>query len=411
MGSKSSPKPPDPYQTANAQAQANKDAIITSARINRYNTETPWGSVSWEKPQEPSYSSPTPYAPSGASGIPGRPSFDMGFGGGTSNYGVGDPASSLEGWTQKISLSDPMQQQFDQSNDRALALGDLAMNRIGQIDTNRLDLSGLPPMVTGGISGGTRIGAQDRPDVVSNVDLGGLPELNKDYSADADKVEKATYDRLMMLMNPQFQERQRELDNRLAVMGLPVGGEAYGGEKDRYDRMRNEAELAAALESVGAGRAEQSRLFGIDSTARGQLVGERFGNANLNNDSRQQLFNESATLNSQRLANSAQGLQAQLANAQLGNQARQQMLSERMLERSQPMNELAQLLGGIPGLQTPQAPNVAQYQAAAPDIGGMIQSNYNTQANQHAAKKGGTSGLLGTLGGAAVGSDWFGELF
>ena len=48
--SPSAPTPPDPYQSAAAQAQANREALLTSAEINRYNEVTPFGSVSWLGP-------------------------------------------------------------------------------------------------------------------------------------------------------------------------------------------------------------------------------------------------------------------------------------------------------------------------------------------------------------------------
>jgi hypothetical protein len=50
MGKKSGPKAPDPKATAEAQAEANKEAIIASALVNRYDTTTPWGTVSWDRP-------------------------------------------------------------------------------------------------------------------------------------------------------------------------------------------------------------------------------------------------------------------------------------------------------------------------------------------------------------------------
>lgn len=401
MGSKSSksPKPPDPYKTADAQAQANKDAIITSALVNRTNTITPWGSVTWERPGQP------------------RNIFGSGIGGGKAgaigNFGKSlvmpgpTSAEGMSGWTQRISLSPAMQEQFDQQNARNIALGDLAQNRIGQIDTGEFSLSGLPQLATGLNTGQlpqmtTGLDTGQLPEMATSLDTSGLPELNQDYSADAQRVEQATFDRAMQLMNPQFQERERALQNRLAVMGQPVGGEAYGTEMDRYDRMRNEAELAAALQSVGAGRAEQSRLFDIASRSRGQLTDEQLASAGLAQQARQQGVAEQ--LSSADLARLArqQGVSEQQVSADLAQRARQQGVHERTLERQQPMNELAMLLGQQSALQAPQAPEAAQYQVAPADIAGLIQSNYQTQANQAGAKKGGTSNLIGQIGGALI---------
>src|SRR5690606_4534104 len=113
--------------------------------------------------------------------------------------------------------------------------------------------------------------------------------------------------------------------------------------------------LAAALDSVGAGRQEHSRMFDVNQ------------------------------------------------------RARQQGISDQQLERNQSYNELAMLMGQNPGMQTMNPPQTAQYQIAAPDRMGAEQlayqgalNNYNQQMNSNAAKKGGTTGLIGTLGSAAI---------
>lgn len=167
-----------------------------------------------------------------------------------------------------------------------------------------------------------------------------------DFSENAERVEKATYDRLQNLMADSFADRDRKLENRLAVMGLPVGGEAYGTEQDRSERMRNEADLNAGLESVRAGRTEAMNEFNADNTLR------RMG------------------------------------------------IDERLLERSQPFNELAAIMQGSPAINAPTAPNTAQYQIAPPDIQGLIQNQYATKAGNQSSKKGGATDLIGALGGS-----------
>lgn len=272
MGKKSGPKAPDPVKTAEAQAGASKEAIQESARLNRYNIDSPFGSVQWDKPSA-------------------------------------DPAT----WSQRIALSPGQQQQMQQQQQIGGELSRLAMGRAGQITEDPFDISGAP-------------------------------QLSTDFSGDAGRVEQSTYDRAMQLMRPGFEERGRRLETDLATKGLPIGGEAYSGEMGRFGRQQREAELAAAMEAVGAGRAEHSRMFGLSQAAR------------------------------------------------------QQALSDMQLERTQPMNELAALLQGSPALQGPQVPQAAQYQMAAPDIAGMIQSNYGTRAQQHAQKKAGTTDLAGQGG-------------
>jgi hypothetical protein len=264
------PNPPDPYATADAQTQANAAAIRESARVNRYNTTSPFGSTTWTRP-------------------------------------TADPAT----WSQRITLSPEQQQQLNQQNQVAIGLGNIALDRVGTIP------------------GG-------------DFNLQGIPELNTDFSGQADELERASYDRAMQLMRPGFEEQERRLQTQLANQGLPVGSEAYSSEMNRFGRNRSEAELAAALESVGRGRQEQSRLFGINQAAR------------------------------------------------------QQGISDRLLERTQPMNELAALLQGSPALQAPQVPQTAQYQQSPADISGLIQGNYQQQAQNANAAKGGIAQLGGT---------------
>lgn len=46
---KSSPSPPDPFKTAQAQAGANKEAIETSAKVSAVDTSAPWGSSTFTR--------------------------------------------------------------------------------------------------------------------------------------------------------------------------------------------------------------------------------------------------------------------------------------------------------------------------------------------------------------------------
>lgn len=276
MGKKSGPKAPDPVATANAQSQANKEAVTESARVNRFDSFSPFGSVTWNKPSA-------------------------------------DPST----WSQNTQLSEAGQAQLDQQNQLAELLGQAGITKAGQLPMDKFSLQGIP-------------------------------ELSTDFSGDASRVEQATFDRAMGLLSPQFQEQERRLTTSLANQGIPVSSEAYGTEMDRFGRNRDEFQLKAALDAVGAGRQEQSRMFGMNQAAR------------------------------------------------------QQGISDALTERTQGMNELAAILQGSPALGTPNVPQTAQYQMAPPDIAGLIQGNYQTKANQHGAMKGGLTGLAGTLGGAAI---------
>lgn len=270
MGGKSGPRPPNPYVVAEAQTQANRQAIADSAQMNRYNTVSPFGNVLWNRPNDPA-------AP----------------------------------WTQSIDLNPMQREQISQQQEIATGLGRLGLGQIDQIPTDRFSLEGLP-------------------------------ELRTDFGDQAGELERATYDRAMQLMTPGFEQQERRLQTQLATQGIPIGSEAYETETENFRRGMREAELAAALESVGRGRQEQSRLFGLNQAAR------------------------------------------------------QQGISDLVLERTQPMNELAALLQGSPALQTPQVPGTAQYQQSPADISGLIQGNYQQRSANRNAAKAGMANLAGS---------------
>jgi len=107
------------------------------------------------------------------------------------------------------------------------------------------------------------------------IDVSGLPELRTDFGAQGAELEDATFQRAMGLLSPVFDQREEQLRSQLRNQGLVAGSEAFDDEFGNFSRARNEAELAAAFDAVGAGRAEQSRLFGLNSAARQQGFGEQ----------------------------------------------------------------------------------------------------------------------------------------
>lgn len=346
--------------------------------------------------------------PRGAGG--GYDAAAAGGGGGAQPALIND----LAGWTRTTTLSPEMQQQFDLQNQLATGLSGQAMGRLNQMPTDQFSLGNYPQMTTGldmqGLPQASgQLDTQGLPQMAGGLDTQGLPGLNQDYSADAGRVEQATYDRLQQLMNPQFEERQRSLEAQLAATGNPLGSEGYQQELNRFQTGRQEADLAAALESVGAGRAEQSRLFDTASRARGQLTGEQLASAGLAQAARQQGMGEQQLGQQLALQARQQGVSEQLSGADLARMARQQGISEDQLVRNQNINELAALLQGTPAIGMPNSAEPAQYQVAAPDILGAQElqtqtqlQNARSQQQASSAKKGGTSGLIGQLGSAAI---------
>lgn len=131
-----------------------------------------------------------------------------------------------------------------------------------------------------------------------NLDFSGVNPVpsSADFSEDAKRVEQATFDRALGLLNPQFEQSQRRLDTRLVNAGLPIGSEAYGTEMGNFQRERDDTLSRLAMDAVGAGRAEQSRLFGQALTGRQAQLGDQLADVNLQNTQRAAAINENQAL-------------------------------------------------------------------------------------------------------------------
>ena len=200
---------------------------------------------------------------------------------------------------------------------------------------------------------------QARASLNAPLDFSGLPGISgmDDLAAGAQPLEQATYQRGMNLLQPGFDRQQNDLATNLANRGIPLNSEAYNDALNRLDRSQGGQLENLALSSVGAGRAEQSRLFGLEQSGR------------------------------------------------------QQALSELLTQRSQPINEIAALLQGSPAIQGPAFANPAQYSMQSPDIMGMTQNNYAMQAAQHRQGQSDLMGGLFGLGSAFLGMPGAGKLF
>lgn len=276
----SSPKPPDPFATAAAQAQANREAVRESALVNQINQITPFGTEKF----------------TGEIGTPDR--------------------------TRTITLNPADQANLDRQ--RAIASG----------------LFGL----------GQQVIPQAGAAVGSPLSFAGLPGISGagDLANQAQALEQATFQRGMNLLQPRFEQERAALESRLINQGLPIGSEAFGTGFGNLQRSQNEALENLALSSVGAGRAEQSRLFGLEQAAR------------------------------------------------------QQAIAELLTQRGQPLNELAALIQGAPAINLPNFQAPAQFGVQPPNIADLIQQNFAIQSQQAGQRQGDILGGLFGLGSAAI---------
>lgn len=239
------------------------------------------------------------------------------------------------------------------------------------------------------------------------------------FANEGGQLEEATYQRGLNRIDPYFEQQRQGLAQRLANQGLPIGSEAYNEALNRFDRSRSDALENLALSSVGAGRAEQGRLFGqalagrqFDAgeagrgfrerlAAEGQYAGQR--NQALRNmlASQSQQFGQQHALDQFGAGQQQQAFQNLLAGQgqQFGQQfgldqfgaqqqgqtfnqdmaRRGQSIREQMMMRQQPIQDLGTLLGMAGQVQAPQFQPVQQMGPMAPNYGQYAQSNYMAQ--------------------------------
>lgn len=151
---------------------------------------------------------------------------------------IGRPGSA--NFREVIKLDPREQSLFNQGQNIRLGLQDFAQQQLPQL---------------GGVLGSPVLGGQDLTD-------------------SAGELERATFERGESLLRPGFERDQERLENQLLQRGLPRSSEAAEEETRALTDRQNLALENLALSSVGAGRAEQSRLLGADLARRGGIINE-----------------------------------------------------------------------------------------------------------------------------------------
>lgn len=207
MGKKSgpaAPAAPDPAATAAAQATANKETAIAQANLNRINQNTPQGSIAY-----------------------------------TVN-GTNDDGTPR--YTQNVTYSPDEQKKYDQANQIAIALNNLAgdnVTRVADVQNKDFNFNSATPLRTS-------VGAADT-------------------SAQAQRVSDAMYGQMASRLDPRFKQDEGDIRSRLAAQGITENSDAYRREMDNFNRDKTDAYNQAAMSSVQGGAQEQSRLFNIDA--------------------------------------------------------------------------------------------------------------------------------------------------
>jgi len=122
------------------------------------------------------------------------------------------------------------------------------------------------------------------------------------FADQINSAERATFDRGMGLLQPVFDRQTDRLETKLVNQGLPRGSEAFGTDFEDLRRSQNEQYGKLALDAVGAGRAEDSRLFGQSMSARNAQIQDQLNQASFLNQNRAQAVQENQALRSQELS-------------------------------------------------------------------------------------------------------------
>jgi hypothetical protein len=288
------PPAPDPVATAAAQGAANRDTAITQGIMNMTNQVGPDGSLTYSKiGDEQVYDS-----------LSGKLITTPRYQATTTLSAAGQRVNDIN----------------NQTEENIATIGRDQSARIGGILGQPIDFSKL-----------------------------GAAPLPTDFSADRQKYEDALMERL----NPQISRDRSSLEAKLINQGLRPGSQAYNDAADEMGRNSNDARLGAIL-NAGS---EQSRMFGLASTAR------------------------------------------------------QNGIQEILTQRNQPINEITALLNGSQVTQ-PTFVNTPQTQLAGTDYQGAVYNSYQGQMDAYKQKvatsnamMGGLFSLASTAGKLAMGSD------
>lgn len=256
MGKKTGPSAPDPARAAAVQGDMNIRAAERQAQLNRINEITPLGSVRFERQfdQDAFQNALRQFEQDLGLTMHGRPAPLSAFNPADVNRiaaarGIVRPdKGDFERITRITELDPTTREAFDQQQELARQLSNLALGQVGRIERTLgedLDLSGLPR----------------------------LPGVD-DFGAERRRVEDALFRLGNRRLQSNFDRRRDQLETQLANQGIPLGSEAFRDRFQIFNEAQNDAVQNLIDRSTLAGGVEQSRLFGLGLQGRQQGLQE-----------------------------------------------------------------------------------------------------------------------------------------
>ena len=460
----SAPAAPDPYATANAQADANIRAAQATAALNRVNQIGPRGSITWS---QPSAAQPTASGSSQSISVPGVGNINVpNFSGSGATYDMSQP------WTQTTTL-DPADQALltgsqgiGQKALDTFRMPDLAysaagaaapvtslsptgyavQSQVGNVGDIQRSIPGFGNIQTSVGNGGP---------IQGRADTRGVQAIPTADNAALNQAINATYNQATSRLDPQWDLQQRQLETQLANQGIPQNSDAWNQAMSQFQRQKTDAYNTAENQAVLTGNTVEQNQFGMGLAANQAGIGnalnlgnfanqaqaQRFGqglqagefgnaaqaqgfgqnaqNAAFGNTAQNQAYQQAA--NNLMLNNAAQSqvFGQGLQSAQFANQAGQQTFANNLANQQlnnqagqQALSNLMNLVNLPNSINNPSFAGVPQANVNAPDFLGAQSlatqaqmAQYQQQMQNQAAKKGGIGSLGGTLGAAAILSD------
>lgn len=237
---------------------------------------------------------------------------------GSSTYTpTGETVDGIQRYQRTISLNPEEQSILDQQRAISGQLNDLAGDQVGRVDQ-----------------------ALSQP-----FSYDGMPAAPEADSESRKQVIDALYGQYSSRLDPRFEQERNAFETRLANQGIGVGSDAYSRAMDDFGRYRNDAYTSAMNQAVASGGAEQSRLFGLQGSARERAI------------------------------------------------------QEAAYQRNLPLNEVSALMGTGSGVTLPQFSSIPQTGIANTDITGPTSLAYQGQLQNAQMQSQANSSMLGGLFG------------
>jgi hypothetical protein len=195
------------------------------------------------------------------------------------------------------------------------------------------------------------------------------PGEHGDLSQHSNRVGDSLYSQATSRMDPQWASRERSFEQSMSNKGIPVGSEAYRDARQQFDQGRNDAYSTANNAAIQASGAEQSRLIGLEQGQNDQAYRQASGTYGINANERNAAFGRDAT---------QFGINQQSKNSQFGRDMAVQNteFSQNVAEHQQGNNDFRQRIGLEQGIrQGAQADRLGERNQTINEISAILRGS------------------------------------